>query len=55
MLKIKNEIYSRVSGYYRPIEQWNKAKQEEFSERQKYFIPEQVKDEARAKSQNNKS
>jgi hypothetical protein len=27
------EIYSRVSGYYRPVMQWNKAKQKEFSER----------------------
>ena len=55
MLKIKNEIYSRISGYYRPTDQWNKAKQEEFSERQKYFIPESVKNENRTESQNNKS
>ena len=33
MQKIKTEIYSRVSGYFRPVQQWNKAKQEEFSDR----------------------
>jgi hypothetical protein len=30
---VVTEIYSRVSGYFRPINQWNKAKQEEFSDR----------------------
>jgi hypothetical protein len=33
MQKVKTEIYSRISGYYRPVQQWNKAKQEEFSDR----------------------
>jgi anaerobic ribonucleoside-triphosphate reductase len=27
------EVYSRVSGYFRPVNQWNKGKREEFSER----------------------
>ena len=27
------EIYSRVVGYHRPIQNWNKGKQEEFKER----------------------
>jgi len=30
MVKVKAEIYSRVSGYFRPVAQWNKGKQEEF-------------------------
>jgi hypothetical protein len=30
---IPAEIYSRVSGYFRPVSQWNYGKQEEFSER----------------------
>lgn len=34
-IKIPTEIYSRVSGYFRPVNQWNRAKQEEFSQRQK--------------------
>lgn len=33
--RIKTEIYSRVSGYFRPVEQWNNAKREEFSQRRK--------------------
>lgn len=32
-MQIKCEIYSRVSGYYRPVNQWNRGKQEEHRER----------------------
>ena len=31
--KIKCEIYTRVVGYFRPVDQWNKGKQQEFKER----------------------
>jgi hypothetical protein len=34
MKVILTEVYSRVSGYFRPVTQWNKGKKEEFSERQ---------------------
>lgn len=27
------EVYSRVVGYLRPVQQWNEGKQEEFKER----------------------
>lgn len=27
------EVYSRVSGYFRPLSQWNKGKKEEFAQR----------------------
>ncbi|MEN6620676.1 MAG: ribonucleoside triphosphate reductase [Smithella sp.] len=30
------EVYSRVVGYLRPVKQWNKGKQEEFSLRQEF-------------------
>ena len=30
------EIFSRVVGYYRPIKQWNKGKQEEWKVRAKF-------------------
>lgn len=30
---IVTEVYSRVSGYFRPVNQWNKGKQDEFSQR----------------------
>ena len=26
-------VFSRVCGYFRPVSQWNKGKQQEFSER----------------------
>ena len=35
-LKIQAEVYSRVAGYFRPVNQWNKGKQEEFSQRLEY-------------------
>jgi anaerobic ribonucleoside-triphosphate reductase len=31
------ETYSRISGYYRPISQWNIGKKAEFSERVSYL------------------
>lgn len=35
-LKVPVEVYSRVVGYFRPVNQWNKGKQEEFSQRKEY-------------------
>ena len=32
------EVYSRIVGYLRPIDQWNKGKQEEFKEREEFKI-----------------
>jgi hypothetical protein len=37
-LKVPVEVYSRVVGYFRPVNQWNKGKQEEFSERKEYLF-----------------
>jgi len=34
----KTEIYSRVVGYLRPVEQWNQGKQAEFSARSHYRV-----------------
>jgi len=44
MLQIRNEVYSRVSGYYRPVSQWNKGKQEEHACRKQYKLPEVLDD-----------
>jgi hypothetical protein len=30
------EVFSRVVGYMRPVQQWNKGKQEEFKTRVEY-------------------
>jgi ribonucleoside-triphosphate reductase len=32
----KTEVYSRVVGYIRPVEQWNKGKRQEFFDRMEY-------------------
>jgi len=37
----KTEVYSRVVGYIRPIQQWNKGKQAEFKDRAEYVVAEQ--------------
>ena len=33
------EVYSRITGYYRPVQNWNVGKSEEFKERKTYDIP----------------
>jgi hypothetical protein len=48
-LVIPSEVYSRISGYYRPVYtngkkgQWNPGKSEEFGERKTLKIPEDLK------------
>jgi len=37
------EVYSRVVGYLRPVQQWNKGKQEEFLKRKTYHVEEPKK------------
>jgi len=32
------EVYSRVVGYYRPVQNWNKGKQEEYRQRRTYAV-----------------
>ena len=36
------EVYSRVVGYYRPVQMWNPAKQEEFKNRVNFKLDEKV-------------
>lgn len=31
---IRTEVYSRIVGYYRPVQSWNRGKREEFSQRE---------------------
>lgn len=37
-----NEVWSRIVGYFRPVDQWNKGKKSEFQERQEYKVSETV-------------
>ena len=34
----KAEVYSRITGYYRPVQNWNDGKREEFKERKTYLV-----------------
>jgi ribonucleoside-triphosphate reductase (formate) len=36
VIKQPCEVYSRVVGYYRPVQQWNKGKAQEYSERKEF-------------------
>jgi len=36
--KEKCEVYSRVTGYFRPVSAWNKGKKEEFKDRKVYDV-----------------
>ncbi len=37
------EVYSRIVGYLRPVQQWHKGKKEEFRERKEYRADKMVK------------
>jgi ribonucleoside-triphosphate reductase len=41
----KTEVYSRVCGFFRPVQQWNRGKKEEFKERSEYqmTVKEQIR------------
>ncbi|MDR1997502.1 MAG: anaerobic ribonucleoside-triphosphate reductase [Candidatus Margulisbacteria bacterium] len=32
------EVYSRIVGYFRPVANWNKGKQQEFIDRKTYAV-----------------
>lgn len=32
------EVYSRVVGFFRPVQQWNRGKREEFRERKTFKV-----------------
>lgn len=34
----RTEVYSRIVGYYRPVQQWNKGKQAEFAQRKTFQV-----------------
>ena len=34
----KTEVYSRVTGYFRPVSNWNKGKKEEFKDRKTFDV-----------------
>lgn len=36
--RIPCEVYSRIVGYLRPVQNWNKGKQQEFEDRKTYRL-----------------
>ena len=36
--KVPCEVYSRIVGYLRPVQNWNKGKKQEFKDRQTYKV-----------------
>lgn len=38
----KTEVYSRITGYYRPVQNWNDGKLQEFKDRKEYNIEKSV-------------
>lgn len=39
------EVYSRVVGYLRPVNQWNKGKKQEYAERKVFDMPGDLNEE----------
>jgi len=38
------EVYSRVVGYLRPVQNWHRAKREEFKDRLEFDVSEHLED-----------
>ncbi len=47
----KCEVYSRVVGYYRPVQMWNNGKQEEFKFRLEYEQKKALEKEIKPKAE----
>ena len=44
-LKVPCEVYSRIVGYLRPVQNWHEGKRQEFRERKTYKVPEAITSE----------
>ena len=43
--KCSVEVFSRVTGFFRPVQSWNKGKTGEFADRKKFDIITMVKED----------
>ena len=48
----KAEVYSRITGYYRPVQNWNDGKTQEFKERKVYSMLDYMKHKDRLEAEN---
>lgn len=37
--RVRAKVFSRVVGYYAPLDNWNDGKRQEFDERRTYDVP----------------
>jgi len=44
----KTEVYSRIVGYFRPVENWNEGKKQEFTDRKVYSEEKSLKHPVKA-------
>ena len=42
VLRVPCEVYSRIVGYLRPVQNWHQGKQQEFRERRMFRVPEEA-------------
>ena len=42
-LKVPCEVYSRVVGYLRPVQNWNEGKKQEFMDRRTFVVSQENK------------
>ena len=49
-LRVPCEVYSRIVGYLRPVQNWHVGKQQEFDERKPFRVPETVTGEREPES-----
>ena len=40
--RVPCEVYSRIVGYIRPVQNWHRGKQQEFKERKTFRVPTEV-------------
>lgn len=38
----QTEVYSRIVGYFRPVQNWNKGKKQEFKDRKEYKVEKDI-------------
>jgi len=48
MRKCKVEVFSRVTGFFRPVQVWNKGKKAEFNDRKTYGVEEKHGEEQKS-------
>lgn len=39
----KTEVYSRVCGFFRPVQQWNRGKKEEYKQRREFIVDQEIR------------